>query len=94
MLFSQALTVDTVCVQTGNVISANIYRADDAPLYHRGNTVLMIINFLVIGVFIFTKIYYVSRNRWKARKWDGMTEEVYPSLILRLFVKIANRVTP
>ncbi|KKA25138.1 hypothetical protein T310_0843 [Rasamsonia emersonii CBS 393.64] len=65
-----------MCVQLGNIISANIYRADDAPLYHRGNTTLMIINLLVIGLFIATKIYYISRNRWKARKWDAMTEEL------------------
>lgn len=63
-------------VQLGNIISANIYRADDAPLYHRGNTSLMIINFLIIGVFLGTKAYYISRNRWKARKWHAMTEEV------------------
>jgi hypothetical protein len=63
-------------VQLGNVISANIYRADDKPLYHQGNIVLMIINFIAIGLFIVTKIYYVSRNRWKAKKWDAMTDEV------------------
>lgn len=63
-------------VQLGNIISANIYRADDAPLYHRGNTSLMIINFLILGVFLGTKLYYVSRNKWKARKWDAMTDEV------------------
>lgn len=71
-----------MCVQLGNIISANIYRADDAPLYHRGNTTLMIINFLVIGLFIATKIYYISRNRWKARKWNAMTEEVCTSLLI------------
>ncbi|KAL2004748.1 hypothetical protein VTN00DRAFT_3276 [Thermoascus crustaceus] len=67
--------VYNMMVQLGNVISANIYRADDAPLYHRGNTSLMIINFLILGVFLSTKLYYVLRNKWKARKWDAMTDE-------------------
>ncbi|KAL1961548.1 hypothetical protein VTN77DRAFT_1610 [Rasamsonia byssochlamydoides] len=72
---SISAAVYNMCVQLGNIISANIYRADDAPLYHRGNTTLMIINILVIGLFIATKFYYIARNRWKARKWDAMTEE-------------------
>ncbi|KAL2002439.1 hypothetical protein VTN02DRAFT_6780 [Thermoascus thermophilus] len=67
--------VYNMMVQLGNIISANIYQADDAPLYHRGNTNLMIINFLTLGVFLGTKLYYVLRNRSKARKWDAMTDE-------------------
>lgn len=68
-------------VQLGGVISANIYQSDDAPLYHRGNTNLIIINFLIIGLFIVTKVYYITRNKWKAKKWASLTEEVcLPSL--------------
>lgn len=62
-----------VCVQLGNIIAANIYRADDAPLYRRGNGVLIGINVLAILLFLFTKFYYVSRNRWKDRKWQAMS---------------------
>jgi uncharacterized BrkB/YihY/UPF0761 family membrane protein len=62
------LLIKLVCVQLGNIISANIYRTADAPLYHKGNTHLLIINILVIFLFIFTKIYYVTRNRYKAKK--------------------------
>ena len=69
-------SVFVVCVQLGNVIAANIYVADDAPLYHRGNTSLIIINILVIGLFVATKVYYVSRNRYRERKWNTMTMEV------------------
>jgi hypothetical protein len=63
-------------VQLGGVISANIYRADDAPLYHKGNTSLIIINILVIVLFILTKFYYITRNNGKAKKWAAMTEDV------------------
>lgn len=64
-----------MCVQLGNVIAANIYLTDDAPLYHRGNTNLIIINILVIGLFVTTKVYYVLRNRFRERKWNTMTME-------------------
>ena len=64
-----------MCVQLGNIISANIYRADDAPLYHRGNGVLVALNILAIVLFIATKCYYVWRNRVRDRKWQAMTPE-------------------
>jgi hypothetical protein len=60
--------------QVGSIASSNIYREDDKPLYHRGNSVLIGINLLAIGLFLFTKCYYVLRNRWKARRWDSMSE--------------------
>lgn len=61
-------------VQTSGVIAANIYRADDAPLYHRGNAILLS---LVIGNIIWysaTKVYYVKRNQYRDRVWKGMNE--------------------
>jgi hypothetical protein len=63
-------------VQLGNVISANIYVKSDAPAYHNGNTNLIIINVLVIFLFLFTKAYYVLRNRFRDKKWNLMTIEV------------------
>jgi hypothetical protein len=65
-----------VSVQLGNVIAANIYVASDKPLYHAGNTHLIIINVLVIFLFLFTKVYYVTRNRLRDKKWNSMSTEV------------------
>ena len=62
-------------VQCGNVISFYVYRADDAPLYHRGNSVLFGINILAILLFLFTKLYYMWKNKIRERKWDGLTKE-------------------
>ncbi|RDW63616.1 allantoate permease-2 [Coleophoma cylindrospora] len=62
-------------VQLGNVIANQIYRTDDAPLYHRGNRNLIIINVLSIFVFLGTKVYYVWRNHTKEKKWASMSEE-------------------
>ena len=70
----------SVNVQLGNIISANIYRTSDAPLYHKGNTHLIIINILVILLFLFTKFYYVTRNRLREKKWNAMTIEVSRTL--------------
>ncbi|KAI0513278.1 major facilitator superfamily domain-containing protein [Xylaria bambusicola] len=62
-------------LQAGVVISSNIYRADDAPLYRRGNTVLLGILSLNVVLYVIAKLYYVWRNRLRAQKWDSMTPE-------------------
>lgn len=60
----------------GNVAANFIYPADDAPLYRRGNRDLVVINVLVIVFFLFTKAYYVLRNKHRDKKWNSMTLEV------------------
>ncbi|KAI0876423.1 major facilitator superfamily domain-containing protein [Hypoxylon argillaceum] len=62
-------------LQAGVVISSNIYRADDAPLYRRGNSILLGILSLNLVLYVVAKSYYVWRNRSRARKWDRMTPE-------------------
>jgi len=65
----------TVSVQIGNIISSNIYRADDAPLYHRGNSVLIGINILVLLCFLGAKGYYILQNKRREKKWLALSEE-------------------
>ncbi|KAH8681969.1 permease of the major facilitator superfamily [Xylariales sp. PMI_506] len=62
-------------VQVGAVISNFIYRADDAPLYHRGNRVLIGINVLIIVLFILTKLYYIWKNNQRDKVWNALTQE-------------------
>lgn len=62
-------------VQAGSIVSSNIYRDDDAPLYHRGNDVLFALDLLAIFLFLATKAYYSRLNRTRARRWDAMSEE-------------------
>ncbi|KAH7379777.1 major facilitator superfamily transporter-like protein [Cadophora sp. MPI-SDFR-AT-0126] len=64
-----------MAVQLGNICSNFIYRQDDKPLYHRGNRNLLIINFLSIAIFLFTKVYYVYRNKQRDRVWNAMSAE-------------------
>lgn len=46
-----------------NIISSQIYRDDDKPLYRRGNAVLIAITVYNIVVFIGMKVFYVTINR-------------------------------
>jgi hypothetical protein len=62
-------------VQTGGIIASNIYRADDAPGYKRGNSVLLAIISVNIFLYAFTKWYYVTRNSKREAKWNAFTED-------------------
>lgn len=70
-----ASAIYNMSVQASSIISQNIYRDDDKPLYRRGNKVLIAIcayNFLL---FIGAKIYYAKVNRYRQMIWDSMTQE-------------------
>lgn len=62
-------------LQAGVMISSNIYRADDAPLYRRGNSVLLGIVSMNLVLYLLAKTYYVWRNKSRDRKWQAMTPE-------------------
>lgn len=78
-------------VQMGNVIGNQIYKADDAPYYRRGNRNLIIINCISIGVFLASKIYYVYRNKQKESKWNAFTDEVSFSAYQDLGILLTSR---
>jgi hypothetical protein len=50
-------------VQMSNIISSQIYRNDDKPLYKRGNKVLLGVLAFNVFLFIGTKFYYVAVNK-------------------------------
>ncbi|KIV97299.1 hypothetical protein, variant 1 [Exophiala mesophila] len=62
-------------VQTGGITLSNIYRADDRPLYRRGNRQLAIICGTTIVWYGLVKAYYVWRNNSRSKIWDAMTKE-------------------
>jgi len=78
-------------VQCGSIISANVYVEDDSPLYKKGNLVLVIVNFLAIGLFIATKFYYVWRNKQRERVWNAMTEDEKASYIANTKLRGSRR---
>lgn len=61
--------------QASSIIAANIYRDDDKPLYHRGNTQLIGIAFGSVGACLFAKAYYIIRNKRREAVWSKMTPE-------------------
>lgn len=74
---SRAVSAAVVIIfsQAAGIASANIYRADDKPLYHRGNSALIGVAFGAIGACIFAKFYYIFRNKQRAKIWDAMSDE-------------------
>jgi hypothetical protein len=62
-------------VQASNIISANIYRDDDKPLYRRGNKVLLGIVAWNFVAFVGAKVYYVVVNRKREAVWGNMSKE-------------------
>lgn len=64
-----------MCVQASSIISQNIYRDDDKPLYRRGNKVLLAICAYNFVLFVGAKVYYVNVNRKRDAVWEGMTRE-------------------
>lgn len=62
-------------VQAGSIISQNIYREDDKPLYRRGNKVLIAICAYNFALFIGAKIFYVTVNKKREAIWSSMSNE-------------------
>ncbi|KAI0732415.1 MFS general substrate transporter [Fomitopsis betulina] len=68
-------SVYNMFVQAGGVISSCIYRADDAPLYRRGNKDLIAITCMNISLYFLTWLFYRTINNRRAKKWDSMTPD-------------------
>ena len=64
-----------ITIQLSGIASSNIYRSDDAPLYHRGNGQLIAINVACMAANAFAKIYYTYRNKSNQNKWNAMTKQ-------------------
>ncbi|CAN6659855.1 high-affinity nicotinic acid transporter [Trichomonascus vanleenenianus] len=64
-----------ISVQISSIISAQIYRNDDKPLYKRGNHVLLALNCVAMLAYGFTWLYYRELNRRKEKVWKNMTAD-------------------
>lgn len=63
-----------MCVQASSIISSNIYRTEDSPLYRTGNKVLLGILAYNVVLIIGIKAYYMWRNSSREKKWRAMTD--------------------
>ncbi|KAJ9145139.1 MFS general substrate transporter [Pleurostoma richardsiae] len=64
-----------ITIQLSGIASSNIYREDDKPLYHRGNSQLIAINVATIAAYVLAKAYYAWRNKQKRTLWDAMSND-------------------
>ncbi|KAJ5493510.1 hypothetical protein N7539_002256 [Penicillium diatomitis] len=73
----RAITAATynVIVQVGSLIGSQIYRAEDAPYYHRGNAVLVALCALSLVIVFAQREFLRHLNRRKAAAWNAMTLE-------------------
>lgn len=62
-------------VQAGSIIASNIYRTDDKPYYHKGNSALFGIGLAIFPILIGTKLFYIYLNKRKAKVWDSMSDD-------------------
>lgn len=69
-----ASPMSNIGMQLANIVGQNVYRADDAPLYFRGNSALIGICCLNVVLFLLCKFYYVARKKYKKGKWDAMSD--------------------
>ncbi|KAM0718897.1 hypothetical protein Q7P37_005969 [Cladosporium fusiforme] len=72
---SVSAAIYNMTVQVGTIISSNVYRESDKPLYHKGNEALIGIDVCAIVLFVLAKVYYVWRNKQKEGKWNAMSED-------------------
>ncbi|KAF5710084.1 tartrate transporter [Fusarium mundagurra] len=61
--------------QASSVISSQIYRDDDKPLYRRGNKILLALVGWNVVMTVFIKGYYIWRNKTRERIWSAMSDE-------------------
>ncbi|KAI0699336.1 MFS general substrate transporter [Cerioporus squamosus] len=66
-------SIYNMCYQADGMISANIYREDDKPLYKRGNLALIIICAVNIVLYILTYVFYKGINKRRDRIWSSWT---------------------
>ncbi|KAF6842367.1 transporter YIL166C-like protein 1 [Colletotrichum musicola] len=62
-------------VQVSSIIGSNIYRADDAPIYRRGNSVLLGLAAWNLVLYAGGRAFYKWRNRVRGGKWEAMRED-------------------
>jgi len=60
-------------VQAGTIVSSNIYRTDDAPLYKRGNRALIGITVMNIAIYFLIWLFYRTINKRRDKVWNSWT---------------------
>ncbi|ORY92516.1 major facilitator superfamily domain-containing protein [Leucosporidium creatinivorum] len=64
-----------IFVQMGNIVASQIYRADDKPLYRRGNKILVVIVFVTLISFVAQRWILMRMNAKKEEAWSKLSTE-------------------
>jgi len=70
-----SVSVYNMFAQAGAVVYANIYRADDKPLYKRGNRVLIAICSMNIVLYGLAFLFYRTINKRRDKIWNAWSKE-------------------
>ncbi|PPJ59370.1 hypothetical protein CBER1_11709 [Cercospora berteroae] len=62
-------------VQMSSIISSQIYREHDKPLYRKGNAALIAVCVFNMFLFVAAKWFYVGVNRRRDQAWNALTTE-------------------
>ncbi|WQF89776.1 Putative major facilitator superfamily, MFS transporter superfamily [Colletotrichum destructivum] len=62
-------------VQASSIIGSNIYQKDDAPLYRRGNKIILALIAWNAVLAWLIKAYYMKRNKTRDGIWGGMSQQ-------------------
>lgn len=79
---SMSAALFSMFTNVGSICAKQIYRKDDKPLYHRGNMQLFAIALALVPLLLFTKAYYVIKNRRRDKIWNAMTAEEQENYVL------------
>ncbi|KAF9517770.1 hypothetical protein BS47DRAFT_1371223 [Hydnum rufescens UP504] len=76
-------SLHNMMVQVSSIIGSYIYRADDRPLYRRGNRALIGICAINLALFPLIKLYYIQRNKYKRSQWEALSPEEQANYLKR-----------
>lgn len=70
-----SLALCNIAGQLGTIVSSELFRKDDAPLYKRGLTQMFAMSIGSVVLILLTRLYFWSRNRKRDTIWNQMTDE-------------------
>ncbi|KAG8158252.1 hypothetical protein KVR01_012013 [Diaporthe batatas] len=62
-------------VQVSGIVYSNVYRSSDRPFYRNANRALIGVCVMNIFLYLFTKGYYIWRNKVRDREWNALSKE-------------------
>ncbi|QLG70984.1 hypothetical protein HG535_0B00210 [Zygotorulaspora mrakii] len=68
-------TIMNIMAQLSAITCSNLYQPHDAPLYHKGNEILLGLNVATFVALGATRYYYSHQNQRREKIWNSMDSE-------------------